>query len=180
MSWKVKSKKEVYRNKWMYITEDVVVTDYGDKSVFGIVHKEPAVLIIPWDGQKFLLVGQYRYSVDYFSWEFPQGHFEHKNIKEAAIHELEEEAEVKAEQLKEIGHFFLAPGHHTQKYYVFLATGLSKGKAQRDEDEEGMKTRKVTSGQMEKMIKNEEIMDGPTISGFQIFKLYSQKHFTKT
>lgn len=72
MSWKVKSSKEVYRNKWMWVTEDEVETDFGEKLTYGVVHKKPFTLIILWDGKKFTLVGQYRHAIKKFSWEFRQ------------------------------------------------------------------------------------------------------------
>ena len=45
ISWKVKSSKEKYRNKWMRITEDEVVTENNETLIYGIVHKEPSVLM---------------------------------------------------------------------------------------------------------------------------------------
>ncbi len=57
----------------MTITEDKVVTDYGDDLTYSVVKKGSFVIVIPWDGDKFTLVGQYRYAVDDFDWEFPEG-----------------------------------------------------------------------------------------------------------
>lgn len=158
----------------MRITEDEVVTENNETLIYGIVHKEPSVLIIPWDGDKFILVGQYRYSVNDYSWEFPQGHMEHDSIKGAAIEELEEEAGVIAGELKKIGNFYLAPGHHTQKYFVFLATNLKEGKVKHKGAEVGMKIKRVSPDEMGKLISEGEIMDSPTITGFKIWELYNK------
>jgi len=59
MSWKKISSEEKYRNRFMVITEDKIITDHGDQLTFGIVHKEPAVMVIPWENNQFTLVGQY-------------------------------------------------------------------------------------------------------------------------
>jgi hypothetical protein len=91
MPWKQLSSKIVYKNKWMEITEDQVVTDFGKQLTYGVVHKEPSVLIIPWDGVHLYLVGQYRYPVDEYSWEFTQGHTEAANIVAIAKKELLED-----------------------------------------------------------------------------------------
>ncbi len=152
----------------MEVTEDQVETDFGKHLTYGIVHKEPCALIIPWDGNHLFLVGQYRYPVNEYSWEFPQGHFEHESILETAKHELKEETGLTASGIKDIAVFNLAPGHHSQKYHVFLATELVEGESKHEESEEGMKTKKVSFDEFREMIANGEILDGPTIVAFGI------------
>jgi 8-oxo-dGTP pyrophosphatase MutT (NUDIX family) len=166
MPWKKISSKKIYKNRWMEVTEDIVKNEFGDRLTFGVVHKKPFALIIPWDGKHLTLVGQYRYPVRFFSWEFPAGHFEHKTMGETAKKELEEEAGLKAKNIKKIAYYHLAPGHHTQGCHIFLATKLSKGKRELEVAETGMKVKKVTPKQMQKMIIDGTIKDGPTIVAF--------------
>ena len=168
MKWKRLSSKTVYTNKWMKIVEDRVETEFGKQLTFGVVHKEPFALIIPWDGQHLYLVGQYRYPVNGFSWEFPQGHFEHSSIKETARAELKEETGLNAQKVKEIGHLFLAPGHHSQICHIFLATGLSKGKQELEESEKGMKLQKITLEEFQDMVAHNSISDTPTVAAYGI------------
>ena len=168
MPWKTKSSKSFYKNHWMEVTEDVVENDSGKELTFGIVHKKPFALIIPWDGKYFTLVKQYRYSVGTFTLEFPAGHFEHDSIEETAKKELEEETGLRAGKIEEIDTFFLAPGHHNQVCHVFLATELTEGMQELEEQEEGMKTIKVAFEELRIMIKNGEVKDGPTLAAFGI------------
>ena len=84
MPWKKLSTKSVYKNHWMEITEDRIESPKGKKMTYGVVHKKPFALIIPWDGKYFTLVGQYRYPIDNWTWEFPQGHCEGVSIEETA------------------------------------------------------------------------------------------------
>ena len=107
MTWQKLSSVEKYKNRYMTVTEDEVLTDHGDKVVYGIVHKEPFAVAIPWDGSKTVLVGQYRYPIDSFSWEFPMGHYEsiHKSVEDAAKVELHEETGIQAQRIVEIGIF---------------------------------------------------------------------------
>jgi 8-oxo-dGTP pyrophosphatase MutT (NUDIX family) len=170
MSWKTLNTKEVYRSKWMWVTEDEVVTDFWEKLTYGVVHKIPFALIIPWDGKNFTLVGQYRYSIKKYSWEFPQGHFEHSSILETAKTELLEETGLSASSIKLIGSFFLAPGHHSQECKVFLAQDLTEGKQHLESGEKGMKTKKISQAGLEKMIRTGKMADGPTLAAFSIFK----------
>ncbi|MFH2019493.1 MAG: NUDIX hydrolase [bacterium] len=172
MTWKKLSSKQVYQNRFMTVTEEELVTNGGDKVTFGIVHKEPAVIIIPFDGEKFTLIRQYRYPVDFDSWEFPAGHMEHGSVIETAKVELEEEAGIIAEHLKEIGTFHIAPGHLTQVCHVFLATGLILGHRHLEIAEKGMKIGHFSHAEINEMIREGEIKDGLTISALTIFDLY--------
>lgn len=172
MSWQKLSSKKFYENRFMTVTEDEVVTDHGDTVKFGIVHKNPGVSIVPWDGTHFTIVGQYRYAVDYFSWEFPAGHFEHDSILDAANAELEEEAGLQAGKVEKIGEFHIAPGHNSQVINFYLATDLSSGKQHLEVAEKGMKVKQVTHSELNLMIKSGEIKDSLTIAALKFFELY--------
>ncbi len=175
MTWKKLSSVEKYKNRYMTVTEDELVTDQGDQVTFGVVHKIPGACIIPWDGQNFTIVGQYRYPVDFFSWEFPAGHFEHENMESTARAELEEEAGLVADKIEKIGEFHLAPGHHTQIIYFFLATGLSASKQNLETAEKGMQIKKVTPQELNQMIINGDVKDSLTIAALKFFELYLAK-----
>ena len=153
----------------MWLTEDEVETDSGQHSVYTVVHKQPFALIIPWDGKNFTLVGQYRYQVDFDSWEFPQGYYEHNSILETAKKELKEETGFTATDIKLINSFYIAPGAIDQECKVFLATGLNEGENELEESEEGLQTRKVTLEEVTELIKRGEIKDGPTITALYLF-----------
>ena len=159
----------------MTVIEDELVTNYGDKVTFGVVHKEPAVMIIPWDGEHTTLIGQYRYPVDYFSWEWPAGHMEHDNIEAAAMAELEEETGLKAGQLVEIGNFAIAPGHLTQICHTFVATDLKPRIQHLEPAEKGMQVKAVTLNELNNMIINHDIIDGLTLSSLKLFELHLAK-----
>lgn len=176
MTWQKLSSKEVYKNRYMTVTEEELVTDHGDKVVYGIVRKEPAVMIVPWDGERVTIIGQYRYPVDHFSWEFPAGHMEHDNIEVAALAELEEEAGLKAGKIIELGYFDIAPGHNTQVCHTFLATELSTGKQDLEPSEKGMQTKAVTLQELNKMILDHEVTDGLTLTSLKLFELYLAAH----
>lgn len=177
MSWKTKSTKEVYRNKYMWITEDKVETGFGKKLTYGVVHKKPFVLIIPQTkGNKLVLVKLYRYPIKKFSWEFPQGHFESGSFIETAEAELNEETGFTAKSMNQIGSFFVGPGFLSQECKIFLAVCLSNGKQDLEPAEEGIKIKKLTISQIKSMIRNGKIMDGPTISAFEIFIEHKQKN----
>lgn len=168
MSWKRISSQDVYKNRWIKVTEDIIRNDEGKELTYGIVRKKPFALIIPWDGEKLTLVGQYRYPVEYFSWELPQGHYEHDSIEETAREELREETGLKAGLIKKIAEFNLASGLTDQVCNIFLATELADGETKFEESEIDMemKVKKVTLEEFRSMIAKGEIKDGPTIAAY--------------
>jgi 8-oxo-dGTP pyrophosphatase MutT (NUDIX family) len=175
MVWQQLSSKQVYANRYMSVTQDVLLTDHNDQVTYGIVHKQPGASIIPWNGQHFTLVGQYRYCVDFFSWEFPAGHLEHDNLEEAARTELEEEAGLLAGNIVKIGEFHIAPGHNTQVIHFYLATDLSQGKQHLETAEKGMQIKQVTHDELNQLIETGVVKDSLTIAALKFFELYLSK-----
>lgn len=169
MTWKQLSTKEIFRSRWLWFTEDEVELENGTQATFAVLHKQPFALIIPWDGERFILVGQYRYHVDSYSWEFPQGHYEHRSILETAQRELKEETGCTADKVEPIGSFYAAPGAIDQECRVFLATGLHAGETELEPTEHGLQSQKVTPDEMKNMIQNGEIKDGTTITALYLF-----------
>lgn len=172
-SWKTLSSKIVYQNKWMKVREDEVIMPSGEKGIYGIVEKSPFVLIIPFVENKIALVKQYRYPVQSESWEFPEGlkDGEVENLKEAAARELQEETGLITNHLKEIGTLWLAPGHHTQKYTIFVAEDCRWGEKNLESSEKDMETKLFTLDELKKMIKNGVIKDSPTVASFGLYLL---------
>lgn len=171
MAWKLKNSKKIFRDKYMALEVDDIVTSHGDEVVYSIVRKEPCAMIIPWNGNEFVLEKLYRFAVSEFSWEFPCGHFQGNSVEETAKNELEEETGLKAGRLIKIGVFHPANGFLDQECHVFLATDLTQGTMNREESEKGMKIVKVSQRDFEKMIEKGEVRDGLTLSAYALLKL---------
>ena len=43
------SSREVYRNKWSRMREDVIERGNGERGIYGILDKDPACLVIPFE-----------------------------------------------------------------------------------------------------------------------------------
>src|SRR6516164_10934909 len=73
--WKTLSRRPVYENAWIAVREDQVIRPDGAPGIYGVVHfKNVAVGVLPIDEQgRVWLVGQYRYTLDVYSWEIPEG-----------------------------------------------------------------------------------------------------------
>ncbi len=73
--WKTLSSEEKYDNPWINVTEYKVINPNGGNGIYGKVHfKNLAIGIIPlFDNGDTILVGQYRYPLNAYSWEIPEG-----------------------------------------------------------------------------------------------------------
>lgn len=175
MTWQKLSSKIVYQNRYMTVTEDELLTEHGDKVIYGIVRKEPFSVVIPWDGERTLLVGQYRPSAEYFSWEFTMGHVEADAPDVAARRELQEETGLIAGDCLEIASFYPALGTMDQLGYVYLVSCWEVGERELETSEKGMQMKWVTLKELENMIAAGTIKDGPTITSLKYFEMHLSK-----
>ena len=164
----------VYENKWMRVIEDTISHRDG-KGVYAYIDKSPAVTIIALSQKnEIYLVGQWRYPIRKYSWELPMGKTDKKERPlTAARRELQEEVDLVAKNWTALGSFYLADGTMNTKMHVYLAQQLHDAPGEPD-DTEYLKVKKVSIRQIEKMIKNGEIFDGPTIAAFYLFISYKQ------
>src|SRR3954468_23077292 len=86
--WTTLSRRPIYENPWIAVREDQVIRPDGQPGIYGVVHyKNVAVGVLPVeeDGAVWL-VGQYRYTLDRYSWEIPEGGGPPGESPEAAAH----------------------------------------------------------------------------------------------
>ena len=64
-----------YDNPWITVTHREVAEPTGVEGIYGVVHfKNRAVGVVPLDEERHVwLVGQWRYALDAWSWEIPEG-----------------------------------------------------------------------------------------------------------
>ena len=84
MSIRTISSREVYRNPWARVREDVIERSNGVRGIYGVMDKDPAAIIIPLErtaaGEFVTLVRQFRYTVQGTFFEFPQGGWEEAEV----------------------------------------------------------------------------------------------------
>lgn len=162
----------VYRNRWMTVREDRVRRINGSDGLFGIVDKPDFSLIVPFDGEQFHLVQQFRYPVGGRYWEFPQGSVELEEgatPEEVAAEELREETGISADELIKLGKLFQAYGYSNQGVHVYLASGLLMGEACPEAEEYGLISQAFSRAECEAMIDEGSIADLATIAAFHLF-----------
>lgn len=160
------SSKIVYSNPFMRIREDDVIRPNGVRAPYFVLERGQFSIIIPLTKKnEIYLVGQYRYAVDFYSWEFPMGFVEGLKPLAIARQELKEETGLIAKKWDLLGKFHVAPGHSSQKAYVFVAQDLVEGEKEPEENE-FLEVKKVSLNQVGEMIKKGKILDGPTIVAY--------------
>lgn len=165
--WQSKSKQTVYENKWIKVSHEEVVTPSGTDGIYGTVHfKNIAIGIIPLDEQNNTwLVGQYRYALNEYSWEIPEGGgFLDDDVLEAAKRELQEEVGLVANQWEQLIEFNTSNSVTDEKAIIFVAKGLTSVAMNWDETEL-LQIKKVNINVVMEMINNGEIKDSLTIIG---------------
>lgn len=165
------SSRVAYRNPWMAVREDQIERPSPDGTwrpgIYAVVEKPHAAAVVPWDGTHLHLVGQFRYPLGAWSWEFPQGavHGDDVTAEQVARAELREETGFEAGGLTRLADLAFAPGMADQTFTAWLATELTPGPAQPEPEEDGMiVARAVTIEQFDAMIDAGEIVDAATIA----------------
>jgi 8-oxo-dGTP pyrophosphatase MutT (NUDIX family) len=137
--WHRRSRRLVYENAWVHVFHDEVDRPDGQPGIYGVVHfQNHAVAIVAIDDQdQVVLVGQWRYTIDGYSWELPEGGVPPDETPLAgAQRELREETGVHAAEWREIGRIAVSNSVTDELGTLFLATGLRLGEASPDGSEE--------------------------------------------
>lgn len=72
--WRTLSSREVYRNPWIRVREDEVLRPDGLPGIYGVMSAALAVGVLALtDDEHVVLVGQWRYALDAYSWEIVEG-----------------------------------------------------------------------------------------------------------
>jgi 8-oxo-dGTP pyrophosphatase MutT (NUDIX family) len=127
--WQTVSSEEVYDNPWIHVREDRVIRPDGEPGIYGVVHyKNIAVGVLPIEEDHIYLVGQYRYPLQSYSWEIPEGGCpEGEEPLLAARRELKEETGLEARRWRRLGEAYLSNSVADEYAVWFLATGLVPG-----------------------------------------------------
>jgi 8-oxo-dGTP pyrophosphatase MutT (NUDIX family) len=108
-------------------------------------------------------VGQYRYPLNRYSWEIPEGGCpEGEEPLRAAQRELLEETGLQAREWKLLGESDLSNSVSDERAYWFLASGLIQGEAE-PEGSEVLQRRRVPLDEALAMIDRREITDALSI-----------------
>jgi 8-oxo-dGTP pyrophosphatase MutT (NUDIX family) len=171
--WTIISSEKVYDNKWINLTEYSVINPSGGKGIYGKVHfKNRAIGIVARDEENNIyLVGQYRFTLNQYSWELPEGGgLLNEEPLKAAQRELLEETGLVAKEWKELLRMHLSNSVTDEEAIVFLAENLSQHEAEPEETED-LQVVKLPFYDVEQKVMNGEITDSITVAAILKLKL---------
>lgn len=165
--WKIKIKNVVYENNWIKVNHHEVVNPSGGEGIYGTVEfKNVAIGIIPIDDENNTwLVGQYRFPIEEYSWEIPEGGCpEGEDWLAAAQRELKEETGLVAQKWKNIARVHTSNSVCKETGYIFVAENLTLAESEPEETEK-LVIRKIPLSEAVNMAMNNEITDSLSVIG---------------
>jgi ADP-ribose pyrophosphatase len=169
--WTTKQSKIIYQNKWIKLREDRVITPAGTDGIYSVVETPPAIGIVPLTEDLYTyLVGQYRYPLQTYSWEIPEGGGHPGETPLAgAKRELLEETGLEASEWIYLDTLYTSNCFTNETGHIFLARNLHQHTPQ-PEHTEALQIKKISFLEAYHMIMAYEIKDAMAIIG--IMRVY--------
>jgi 8-oxo-dGTP pyrophosphatase MutT (NUDIX family) len=146
----------------------------GKRIDYVVVSYPPVVGVLAFDEQgQVVLVGQYRYAVDEYSWEIPLGSpDEGESLEEAARRELEQETGCRAEHLEPLFTFHPSNAASDQVGHLYLARNARKVTEALNSDEpveELIQIKHLPFEEVLRQVSTGEIRDAATVIAVLIY-----------
>lgn len=175
------SREIIAKNRWTTIVQEEFKTETGKEGNYLIVERKPALMIIPIikENDTFFtyLVKQHRYPIAKEVWQFPMGTLdENAELEDHAKKELQEETGLLTDSMTFMGSYFIDPGLSRQECRVYIAQNIIEGGEQNPEEtEEGMIAQRFSLEELEKLIADNQLIDGWIYPGIYFLKQFLMK-----
>ncbi|KKX56891.1 NUDIX hydrolase [Brevibacillus borstelensis] len=159
------SSQTIYEGKVITLKVDEVLLPNGHTAKREIVTHQGAVAVMALtDEGKLVAVRQFRKPLEQVIVELPAGKLEPGEEPLAcAKRELQEETGYQAKDYTLLSSFFTSPGFANEILHLYLATGLTKGESQPDEDE-FVEVLELTLEEAHELHRLGEIRDAKTVA----------------
>jgi ADP-ribose pyrophosphatase len=136
IGWRLDRTRYLYESPWFDVRQDEVTLPDGTPIVFTYVESPGFVSVVPVTPRgEIVMIREYRYTIDAWSWEIPAGGLGTKpgtDRASAARQELvEETGHVTEDPLRPVGTFHSGIGNGRTRFDVYLATNV---RPDRDQD----------------------------------------------
>jgi len=177
---RVVSSQIVHEGPVFGVRRDRVIEPHGVEVIREVVTHPGSVVVLPvFPDGRILLIRQYRHVAGDYLWELVAGRKdEGETFVEGAQRELEEETGYQAKKFTQILEIFPSPGFVAEKMAIFVAEGLTKGKARPEEDEK-ITQRILSLSDAEKWIRSGKIRDGKSVAGILFFSEFLSRKKTR-
>lgn len=136
--WHINQSQEVYHNNWIQVIHHDVTHQSGKQGIYGVVHfKHYALGVVVFDEtDRICLVGQYRFPLNEYTWEIPEGGGKLNIDPLVSIQrELKEETGITATDWKLIQQLQLSNSATDEIAFLYTAKMVEQSAALPDQDE---------------------------------------------
>lgn len=171
--WKTLASKVIFQNPWLSLRQDDVITPAGKPGSYTLLEAKPFVIIVAMDGDKLIMIRQYRYPINTTTIEFPAGGLKsNEEPLAAAKRELKEETGYEANSWIDMGEFYELVSISRQKGYLFLAQELHDTGNHHMKEDGIEKHISVSPEEFKDMIQENKILDVLTLAAFYKVQLH--------
>jgi 8-oxo-dGTP pyrophosphatase MutT (NUDIX family) len=169
--WKTVSSRIVHQSRWLTLYEDNAIKPNGEPGTYTFTTSPPFVLIVGYDGERFIMVRQYRYPLKRTMIEFPGGSIDNgEEPIAAAKREFTEETGLAAKKWTNLGAI-----HNPNLATIFLAEELTDT-ASNTMGEDGITdTIRPTWAEIDNMIKEGSFTDSKTMAALLLFERHQRR-----
>ncbi|HPQ09293.1 MAG TPA: NUDIX hydrolase [Bacteroidia bacterium] len=164
--WQTLSVKKIFDSPWIELELHDVINPSGNKGIYNVVKfKHLAIGILPIDEEGYTyLVGQWRYPLNQYSWEIPEGGGKlDVEPLESAKRELLEETGLVAHHYEELLRLHTSNSVTNELAIIYLAKNLEQ-KESNPEETEDITIKKIHLKDALKMVMNNEITDSLSVA----------------
>jgi 8-oxo-dGTP pyrophosphatase MutT (NUDIX family) len=165
--WQILDSEVKYENNWIEVVHQNVINPRGGKGIYGVVNfKNIAVGVVPIDADdNTWLVGQFRFPLNEYSWEIPEGGCpDGEEVLATAKRELKEETGLIAQKWTLISKLHTSNSVCNEVAFIFLAEELTQSESQPEETEQ-LQVKKVSLKTALDMVLADEITDSMSVAG---------------
>lgn len=159
----------VYTGRILNLDIDRVRFPDGSAGELEMIRHPGASAVLPFASDpagadpQLLLIRQYRYAADRYLYEVPAGRLDPgEEPLTCAIRELREETGCTAERVEFLTTIYTTPGFTDERIHLFMASGLSRGEAEREADE-FIEVVTLPLSQVLQLVERGEVVDAKTI-----------------
>ena len=176
---KVLSSERSFQGSVFSVYTEEVEEPNGVRARRDVVRHNGSVVVLAVDevtdpGDPLLVLEQqFRHAANQYLFELPAGRVDAgETTRHAAERELIEETGYRASRWESLVKYFASPGFVAEWMEIYLATGITTGEAEPEEDER-IETYLVPLSRALRMIDERKIQDGKTLIGIM---LYARRH----